>query len=66
VGEVAAVTRPFRDEVADMIRRLAAETHIYNVKDFGAYGDGVHDDTAAIQAAIDDASLIYIPDKDEP
>ena len=29
---------------------------------FGAKGDGVADDTAAIQAALDTASLIYIPD----
>ena len=31
---------------------------ILNVKDFGAYGDALHDDTAAIQAAINYAATI--------
>jgi hypothetical protein len=35
---------------------------VVNVRDFGAVGDGVADDTAAIQAAINSsANLIYIP-----
>lgn len=32
-----------------------------NVKDFGAVGDGVTDDTAAIQAALDQGDVVYIP-----
>lgn len=34
---------------------------VVSVKDFGAVGDGVTDDTAAIQAAITSSSSVYIP-----
>jgi hypothetical protein len=34
---------------------------IVNVKDFGAKGDGVTDDTAAIQNVLDSHNVIYIP-----
>jgi hypothetical protein len=34
---------------------------VVSVKDFGAVGDGVADDTAAIQAAINAATSIYFP-----
>lgn len=32
-----------------------------NVKQFGAYGDDVHDDTSAIQKAINTGNIVYIP-----
>lgn len=40
-------------------------TTVRNVKNYGAYGDGLHDDTAAIQAAINSlpstGGTVYIP-----
>lgn len=50
-----AVTRTVNSKLGDII----------SVKDFGAVGDGIVDDTAAIQAAIDsvpaDGGIVYIP-----
>jgi hypothetical protein len=38
------------------------DANVLNVKAFGAVGDGVHDDTDAIQAAYNRSGLIYVPD----
>lgn len=46
-------------------RDYAANRHIVNVRNFGAKGDGVTDDTEAIQNAIDSAAVnggvVYLP-----
>ncbi|MCW2237895.1 glycosyl hydrolase family 28-related protein [Azospirillum canadense] len=46
-----AVRRPIREKLADAV----------SVKDFGAVGDGVVDDTIAIQAALTSASAVHVP-----
>lgn len=33
-----------------------------NIKQFGAYGDGIHDDTEAIQNAINASNIVFVPE----
>ena len=46
-----AVRRSIRDKLAD----------VASVKDFGAVGDGIADDTLAIQAALTAATAVFVP-----
>jgi hypothetical protein len=50
---------PFVDSVATNVEAKLAQ--YVSVKDFGAVGDGVADDTAAIQAALDNSYDVFFP-----
>lgn len=54
----------FKSLLANSIKRTLHDKNndLVSVKDFGAVGDGVTDDTAAFQAAIDSKKSLYIPD----
>lgn len=58
-AEQVSYNPPFVDAVATNVEAKLSE--YVSVKDFGAVGDGVTDDTAAVQAAIDAGQPLYFP-----
>lgn len=54
----------FKSPLANSIKRTLHDKNndLVSVNDFGVVGDGVTDDTAAFQAAIDSKKSLYIPD----
>lgn len=47
--------------VGNLYAKLINKTVYLNVKQLGAYGDGVHDDTINIQSALDNSSTVLFP-----
>ena len=67
VGRVSADMVSYNQGGTGAVNRTAEQKfqESVSVKDFGAVGDGVTDDTAAIQAAIDANKAIFFPPSDE-
>lgn len=51
IAEGTTTPRMLKDRFADLV----------NVRDFGAKGDGVHDDTAAFKTAAEKGAIIFVP-----
>ena len=58
-ASIVSYDPPFTGGVATNVEDKLAQ--YISVKDFGAVGDGVADDTAAIQAAVDTGKRVYVP-----
>ena len=54
------------DAVATDIPALPEVSTWFNIKNAGALGDGITDDTKAIQKAIDEHDVIYVPEGSYP
>lgn len=55
----------YKGQKEEIAFKTASETCCVSVKDFGAAGDGVHEDTAAIQAAVNfvpEGGRVYFPE----
>ena len=57
-----AVDEYITENSDDIIDGVASKIPVVTPQMYGAKGDGVTDDTAAIQAALDASSYVYIPD----
>lgn len=51
IAEGSDIPRMLKDRFADFV----------NVKDFGARGDGIHDDTSAFKAAAEKGAIVFVP-----
>ena len=61
-GSAAAIDGGFvLDGPGSVGRFLAVDQTVANARQFGAKGDGVTDDTSALQSAMDSHNIIYIP-----
>lgn len=62
----ASITIKLGDLIKTISVEVASTNHQVNVKEYGAHGDGIHDDTKAFQRAIDDLASkgggnVFIP-----
>ena len=64
IGDLNDLTTTDKDSIVDAINEVKADSiyaHFVNVKEVGAVGDGITDDTLALQNAINTYDCIYLP-----